>query len=69
MLKKAYTLDYAEFANYLPLFMQHLSHCELKNKLLGEAIGVIAMIGTKLKKQKPPYINIFCSVGGRYCPL
>ena len=45
-----------ELPDYLPLFMEYLSRCEFAEAsgLLGEAIDVIAMIGTKLKKRHCP---------------
>ncbi len=59
--KKGLYIDSGELPDYLPLFMEYLSHCEFKeaSELLGETIDVIAMIGAKLKKQKSPYADIF----------
>ncbi len=57
-------IDNGELPDYLPLFMEYLSRCEFAeaSELLGEAIDVIAMIGTKLKKIKSPYANIFDAI-------
>lgn len=54
-------IDSSELPDYLPLFMEYLSRCDFEeaSSLLGEAIDVIAVIGTKLKKCKSPYAAIF----------
>jgi len=61
---KGLYIDNGELPDYLPLFMEYLSRCELQDatKLLGEAIDVIAAIGAKLKKHKSPYADIFTSI-------
>ncbi len=53
-----------ELPDYLPLFMEYLSRCtfEEASGLLGEAIDVIAMISTKLKKRKSPYAEVFAAI-------
>ena len=53
-----------ELPDYLPLFLEYLSRCDFKeaSSLLGEAIDVIAMIGSKLKKRKSPYADIFIAI-------
>lgn len=50
-----------ELPDYLPLFMEYLSLCPLDEArhLLGEAIDIIAMIGTKLEKRGSPYAAVF----------
>jgi nitrate reductase molybdenum cofactor assembly chaperone NarJ/NarW len=60
-LTKGLHIDSGELPDYLPLFMEYLSLCDPKDaiELLGEAIDVIALIGTKLKKNKSPYAGIF----------
>ena len=60
-LTKGLHIDSGELPDYLPLFMEYLSLCDPKDaiELLGEAIDVIALIGTKLKKSKSPYAGIF----------
>lgn len=57
-------IDTGELPDYLPLFMEYLSRCELKEAsgLLGEAIDVIAMIGAKLKKRKSIYADVFTAI-------
>lgn len=54
-------IDSGELPDYLPLFMEYLSRCEFSeaSELLGEAIDVISMIGTKLRKIKSPYADVF----------
>ncbi len=61
---KGLHIDSSELPDYLPLFMEYLSRCELQDatELLGEAIDVIAVIGAKLKKRKSPYADIFTSI-------
>ena len=61
---KGLHIDSSELPDYLPLFMEYLSRCELQDatELLGEAINVIAVIGSKLKKCKSPYADIFASI-------
>jgi len=58
---KGLQIDSRELPDYLPLFMEYLSICEFSEAsgLLGEAIDVIAMIGTKLNKINSPYADIF----------
>ena len=62
--EKGLKIDSSELPDYLPLFMEYLSICEFleASGLLGEAIDVIAMIGTKLKKTNSPYADIFESI-------
>lgn len=54
-------MNSTELPDYLPLFMEYLSRCDITeaSELLGEAIDVIAMIGAKLKKCKSPYATVF----------
>tara|TARA_R110002110_G_scaffold316322_2_gene529287 strand:- start:236 stop:940 length:705 start_codon:yes stop_codon:yes gene_type:complete len=61
---KGLHIDSRELPDYLPLFMEYLSICEFSEAsgLLGEAIDVIAMIGTKLNKINSPYASIFESI-------
>lgn len=58
---KGLKINQNELPDYLPLFLEYLSLCEFKEAkdLLGEAIDIIAMIGTKLKKRKSSYAVIF----------
>ncbi len=62
--EKGLKIDSSELPDYLPLFMEYLSICEFleASGLLGEAIDVIAMIGTKLKKTNSPYADVFESI-------
>ncbi len=61
---KGLYIETGELPDYLPLFMEYLSRCEFQDatELLGEAINVIAVIGSKLKKCKSPYADIFASI-------
>jgi len=61
---KGLHIDSSELPDYLPLFMEYLSRCELQDatELLGEVIDVIGVIGAKLKKRKSPYADIFTSI-------
>lgn len=58
---KGLYLDTAELPDYLPLFLEYLSHCDLTEakSLLAEPIAIIAAIGAKLKKRKSPYYRLF----------
>ena len=53
-----------ELPDYLPLFMEYLSRCPFDEAraLLGDAIDIIAMIGTKLKKRQSPYSVIITAI-------
>ncbi len=53
-----------ELPDYLPLFLEYLSFCSLPEatELLGEAISVIALIGTRLKKNHSPYRTVFGAI-------
>lgn len=53
-----------ELPDYLPLFMEYLSLCSLKEAaaLLGEAIDVIAAIGAKLEQRDSPYALVFAAI-------
>ena len=57
-------IDSGELPDYLPLFLEYLSLCELEEatSLLGDAIDVIATIGAKLKKRKSSYAVVFSSL-------
>ncbi len=61
---KGLYMDTAELPDYLPLFMEYLSNCPFQeaSDLLGEAIDVIAMIGTKLQQRKSPYTAVFDAI-------
>jgi len=50
-----------ELPDYLPLFLEYLSFCELDEaiELLADAIDVIATIGTHLEKSDSPYTCVF----------
>jgi nitrate reductase delta subunit len=51
----------SELPDYIPLFLEFLSLVEPENaeKLLGEAIHVIAAIGVRLQRKESPYANAF----------
>ena len=53
-----------ELPDYLPLFMEYLSRCPFDEAraLLGDAVDIIAMIGTKLKKRQSPYSVIITAI-------
>lgn len=61
---KGMFIDQSELPDYLPLFMEYLSQCSFEEAsgLLGEAIDVVAMIGTKLKKRKSPYADVMDAI-------
>jgi len=61
---KGLQINTGELPDYLPLFLEFLSRCEFMEAsgLLGEAIDVISMIGTKLKKIQSPYAVVFSSI-------
>ncbi|MEG9884727.1 MAG: nitrate reductase molybdenum cofactor assembly chaperone [Hyphomicrobiales bacterium] len=50
-----------ELPDYVPLFMEYLSLCPLKEAsgLLGEAIDVVAAIAARLQKRNSPYAVVF----------
>jgi len=50
-----------ELPDYLPLFLEYLSFCELSEaiEMLADAIDVIATIGAHLSKDNSVYSNIF----------
>jgi len=62
---KGMFINHSELPDYLPLFMEYLSYCDFEeaSSLLGEAIDVIAVIGTKLKKRESPYVDVFDAIG------
>lgn len=53
--------DASELPDYIPLFLEFLSLVEPENaeKLLGEAIHVIAAIGVRLQRKESLYANAF----------
>lgn len=57
-------IDNNELPDYLPLFLEYLSHCSFDeaSELLGDAIDVIAMIGKKLEKRGSTYANVFSAI-------
>ncbi len=57
-------INNGELPDYLPLFLEFLSQCSIKEakELLGEAIDIIAMIGLKLKKLTSPYAEVFDAI-------
>lgn len=59
--KKGLYIDRAELPDYLPLFLEFLSCCELSEAidLLGEPVEVIAAIGQRLKEKESPYSAVF----------
>lgn len=58
--KKLY-IDSNELPDYLPLFLEYLSLCDMEEAtgLLGETIDILAAIGVKLKKRNSPYYVVF----------
>lgn len=62
--KDLYIDDNNELPDYLPLFLEFLSRCEVNEamQLLGETVDVIAIIGRKLKKRKSPYNVVFAAL-------
>ncbi|MCP4923059.1 MAG: nitrate reductase molybdenum cofactor assembly chaperone [bacterium] len=61
---KGLYINSGELPDYLPLFLEYLSRCPFveASQLLGEAVDVISMIGTKLKKRKSPYLAVFSAI-------
>lgn len=53
--------DASELPDFVPLFLEFLSLMDLETseKLLGEAIHVLAAIGMRLKRNESPYSGIF----------
>ena len=53
-----------ELPDYLPVFLEYLSFCELDEaiEMLSEAIDVIATIGAHLKKGKSTFSSIFIAL-------
>jgi len=58
---KGLDINSNELPDYLPLFLEFLSFCELEEaiEMLSDAIDVIATIGAHLKKDKSMYSGIF----------
>ncbi len=61
---KGIYIDNNELPDYLPLFLEYLSHCSFDeaSELLGDAIDVIGMIGKKLEKRGSIYANVFSAI-------
>jgi nitrate reductase delta subunit len=61
---KGVYIDNNELPDYLPLFMEYLSHCSFHeaSDLLGDAIDVIAVIGKKLEKRGSIYAEVFSAI-------
>lgn len=61
---KGVYIDNNELPDYLPLFMEYLSHCSFQeaSELLGDAIDVIATIGKKLEKRGSIYADVFSAI-------
>ena len=59
--EKGLELEVAELPDYLPVFLEYLSRCPFDEAqaLLGEAVHIIATIGTRLKVKGSPYHHIF----------
>lgn len=62
--KNGFYIKNKELPDYLPLFMEYLSLCSLKEArdLLGEAIDVIAAIGARLEQKNSPYALVFAAI-------
>ena len=59
--RKGLDISSNELPDYLPLFLEYLSFCELDEaiEMLADAIDVIATIGAHLKKDESIYSSIF----------
>ncbi|BAF61760.1 nitrate reductase molybdenum cofactor assembly chaperone [Candidatus Vesicomyidisocius calyptogenae] len=59
--KKNLFIDKKELPDYLPLFLEYLSLCDVQEAItsLGDTVDIIALIGGHLKKNKSPYQIIF----------
>ncbi|MBA5248688.1 Respiratory nitrate reductase delta chain [hydrothermal vent metagenome] len=62
--KKGLFVDKKELPDYLPLFLEYLSLCDVQEAIesLGDTIDIIAVIGGHLKKDKSPYKVIFSAL-------
>ncbi len=62
--EKGLRIDANELPDYLPLFLEYLSHCDFKeaSELLGETVDIIAVIAAKLKKRQSPYADVFAAI-------
>lgn len=56
-----FELEASELPDYVPLFLEFLSLMDesTSEKLLGEAIHVLAAIGMRLQRKDSPYANLF----------
>jgi nitrate reductase delta subunit len=61
---KGLFINKKELPDYLPLFLEYLSLCDVKEakESLGDSIDIIALIGGHLKKNKSPYKVIFAAL-------
>lgn len=59
--ERGFYMSNGELPDYLPLFLEYLSHCPVKEAvdLVGDPINVIATIGIRLEKRKSPYRILF----------
>ncbi|WP_190600117.1 nitrate reductase molybdenum cofactor assembly chaperone [Candidatus Vesicomyidisocius sp. SY067_SCS001] len=62
--KKNLFIDKKELPDYLPLFLEYLSLCDVQEAItsLGDTVDIIALIGGHLKKNKSPYQIIFSAL-------
>ncbi len=62
--KKKLFIDKKELPDYLPLFLEYLSLCDVQEAKtsLGDTIDIIALIGGQLKKSESPYWIIFSAL-------
>jgi len=58
---RGFFIDKAELPDYLPLFLEFLSHCPLDEAvaLLGEPVDILAAIAARLRKRNTPYAALF----------
>lgn len=58
---KGFFIDKAELPDYLPLFLEFLSHCPVDEAvaLLGEPVDILAAIATRLHKRDSSYAALF----------
>ena len=59
--RKGLNIGSNELPDYLPLFLEYLTYCQLDEaiEMLADAIDVVATIGMHLKKNKSGYASIF----------
>ncbi len=62
--EKGFAIDSSELPDYLPIFMEFLSLCDVAEaqETLSDCVHIIAVIGAKLKRKKSDYAIIFKAI-------